>query len=97
MAQEWKKNEHYVVPALRFVFIKCFIPFSMFRRPTLGAQMQLQGLWSIIRSWCKLVGVKAGRCKNLVAVVRTLVSAKASGVKAIPPKRPIVLAAPFAR
>ena len=51
----------------------------MFRRPTLGAQIQVLGPWGVIRSWCKLVGVKAGRCKS--CLVQKLVGAKASGVK----------------
>ena len=42
MAQEWKKNEHYVVPALRFVFIKVFhilqhVPPAHFGSPDTGS------------------------------------------------------------
>ena len=39
-AQEWKKNEHYVVPASIDSFpSKCFTSFNMFRWPTSGAQI----------------------------------------------------------
>ena len=51
------------------------VPPAHFGSPDTGS-----GALGVIRSWCKLVGVKAGRCKS--CLVQKLVGAKASGVKA---------------
>ena len=49
MAQEWKKNEHYAVPALRFVFIKVFhilqhVPPAHFGSPDAAGTLERNSL-----------------------------------------------------
>jgi len=57
MAQEWKKNEHYVVPALRFVFIKVFhilqhVPPAHFGSPDAAGTLERNSLM-VQAGWCE--------------------------------------------